>query len=327
MNIANQIENHTFLITGGAGFIGSHIVEYLIERNVKLVRVIDNLSNGHFDNIAKYEALKNFEFIEGDICDLTTVEKCMKGINFLSHQAALGSVPRSIKDPINSNKANVSGFLNVIETARKSKDLKKMVYAASSSTYGDSSILPKKEGFEGKPLSPYAVTKVINELYADVYSTTYNFNSIGLRYFNVFGPNQRSGNPYAAVIPIFCSRIINNESPIINGDGLTSRDFTYIDNVIQANIKSLFTPNINKHEVFNIGCGSQISLNMLVETINQYLGKDIQPQYGPQRKGDVMHSLADISKASKYLGYKPDVDFKTGISKLLDSLIIRVNEN
>ena len=237
-----NLSNYSFLITGGAGFIGSNLVEYLLKYNAGHVRVLDNLSNGYFENIKDFMELPNFEFIEGDIRDLETCRKAADGIDFISHQAALGSVPRSISDPFTSNEVNVSGFLNILIAARDSSKLKMMVYAASSSTYGDSPNLPKIEGIEGNPLSPYAVTKLVNELYADVFSRVYSFHTIGLRYFNIFGPKQNPNNPYAAVIPIFCKNFINKKSPTINGDGNTSRDFTFIENAVQANIKAMLYP-------------------------------------------------------------------------------------
>lgn len=307
------INNSTFLITGGAGFIGSNIVEYLIKHDALFVRVLDNLSNSSIKNINKFIGLKNFEFIQGDITNQNTCMKAVEGINYVSHQAALGSVPRSIADPLNSNNSNVTGFLNMLEVSRKSKDLKRFVYAASSSTYGDSKNLPKIEGEEGKPLSPYAVTKLINELYAEIYSNIYNFNTIGLRYFNIFGPNQDPKNPYAAVIPIFCKHFINGTKPTINGDGKTSRDFTYVSNAVQANIKALLYNNLDKHEVFNVACGDQTSLNEMIEILKEISGKDINANYTSERVGDVKHSKADISKITNKLNYIPKVNFYEGL--------------
>ncbi|MEY2701779.1 MAG: hypothetical protein RLY43_412, partial [Bacteroidota bacterium] len=239
-----DLSDKTFLITGGAGFIGSNLVEYLLRYNAGKVRVLDNLSNGCFKNINKFLEFENFEFIEGDIRNFETCKIAVEGMEYISHQAALGSVPRSIKDPKTTNDVNISGFLNVLLAAKESSSLKKFVYAASSSTYGDSEKFPKVEGQEGSPISPYAVTKAVNEIYADVFSRVYNFSSIGLRYFNVFGPNQNPENPYAAVIPKFCQSFIDKKSPIINGDGETSRDFTFVENVVQANIKSFFNQSI-----------------------------------------------------------------------------------
>ena len=271
-----DLSKYSFLITGGAGFIGSNIVEYLLRYNAGHVRVLDNLSNGYFENIKDFIDMPNFEFIEGDICDLQTCKHVVNGVDYISHQAALGSVPRSISDPINSNEVNISGFLNILTVAKDSSRLKRLVYAASSSTYGDSTDLPKVEGYEGKPLSPYAVTKLVNELYAEVYSKVYDFHSIGLRYFNIFGPKQNPNNPYAAVIPIFCKAFIDDRSPLINGDGGTSRDFTFVENAVQANIKAMLIPPLAKHEVMNVACGDQITLNQMVDILQEISFKSIK---------------------------------------------------
>ncbi len=313
-----DISKYSFLITGGAGFIGSNLVEYLLSYNAGHVRVLDNLSNGYFENIKDFIGLPNFEFIKGDICDLETCKKAVNGIDFISHQAALGSVPRSINDPILSNNVNINGFLNMLVAAKESDSLVRMIYAASSSTYGDSSELPKIEGNEGSPLSPYAVTKLVNELYADVFSKVYNFHTIGLRYFNVFGPKQNPNNPYAAVIPIFCKHFIDGTSPTVNGDGETSRDFTFIENVIQANIKSLFFDGLDNHEVFNVACGDQISLNKMIQFLQKLSDNKIIAKYVPERKGDVRHSKASLKKINKFLGYQPEFDFDKGIQIVFD---------
>jgi len=320
MNQLYQIQYHkgnlsecSFLVTGGAGFIGSNIVEYLIKYGAGKVRVLDNLSNGYFENIKKYIDLSNFEFIEGDIRNLDTCKLAINGIGYITHQAALGSVPRSISDPILTNEVNITGFLNVLSSAKESNSLKKLVYAASSSTYGDSLELPKLEGNEGKTLSPYAVTKAVNEMYADVFSKVYQFNTIGLRYFNVFGPSQNPNNPYAAVIPIFCKNFILNERPVIFGDGLTSRDFTFVENVVQANIKALFSTNINNHEVFNVACGEQISLNEIIHFLNKLNDKMIEPIYKESRIGDIKHSKASINKIINLLNYAPKYKFNEGL--------------
>lgn len=315
---SDNLSNKSFLITGGAGFIGSNLVEYLIKYGAGKVRVLDNLSNGYFENVKGFMDLPNFEFILGDIRDYATCEKALDGIDYLSHQAALGSVPRSIGDPITSNEVNVSGFLNMLTAAKNSSTLKKMVYAASSSTYGDSVALPKVEGNEGNPLSPYAVTKLVNELYANVYSKVYGFNSIGLRYFNVFGPKQNPNNPYAAVIPIFCKHFIEGTQPTINGDGLTSRDFTFVENAVQANIKAMLLPTLNQHEVMNMACGDQVTLNEMIEMLKEISGKDISVNYGPERKGDVKHSKASIEKISTLLNYEPQYRFRKGLEIVFD---------
>lgn len=310
---SEDLTDKSFLITGGAGFIGSNLVEYLIKYGAGKVRVLDNLSNGYFENIKEFIDLPNFEFILGDIRDYDTCVKALEGIEYLSHQAALGSVPRSIGDPLTSNEVNVSGFLNILTAAKESKILRRMVYAASSSTYGDSSELPKIEGNEGNPLSPYAVSKLVNELYADVYSKVYNFHAIGLRYFNVFGPKQNPNNPYAAVIPIFCKQFIEGVQPTIYGDGSTSRDFTFVENAIQANIKAMFLQNLNMHEVMNMACGDQVTLNEMIEMLKLISGKEITANYGPERKGDVKHSKASIDKISTILNYEPKFRFAMGL--------------
>ena len=275
------------LVTGGAGFIGSNIVEYLLRYNAGHVRVLDNLSNGYIENIKPFFNLSNFEFIEGDIRDLETCRSAVNNIDFISHQAALGSVPRSIVNPILTNEVNVGGFLNMLYAAKESKSLKRFVYAASSSTYGDSPLLPKIEGNEGSPLSPYAITKLVNELYGDVFSKVYGLNTIGLRYFNIFGPKQNPNNPYAAVIPIFCKKFIEKSSPTIFGDGNTSRDFTYIANALHANDLALFTDDQNAlNDIYNVACGDQISLNEMVKFLREISGKDINAVYNSERPSE-----------------------------------------
>lgn len=307
-----DLRQFSFLVTGGAGFIGSHIVEYLVQYGAGKIRILDNLSTGNKANIYSFLSCKNVEFIEGDICSYETCLNAMDGINFVSHQAALGSVPRSIDNPIITNEVNVNGFLNVLSAA-KEINVKRMVYASSSSTYGDSLALPKCEEVIGNQLSPYAVSKFINELYAGVFSRVYGFHSIGLRYFNVFGPKQDPNGRYATVIPLFIKAILNNERPVINGNGETSRDFTFVSNVVKANLKSLFKPNLSNHEIYNIACGKQTSLVNLIDSVNSYLGKNILPEFKEFRKGDVLHSLANIKKAEIELDFSPEVSFTEGI--------------
>jgi UDP-N-acetylglucosamine 4-epimerase len=311
-----DLSKHSFLITGGAGFIGSNLTEYLVKFGAGKIRILDNLSTGNLDNIKDFINLPNVEFFEGDIRSYSSCVKALKGIDFVSHQAALGSVPRSINDPITSNEVNINGFLNILNAA-KEENVIRMVYAASSSTYGDSKILPKEESVIGNPLSPYAVTKYVNELYAQVFSKTYGFNTIGLRYFNVFGPKQNLKGPYAAVIPLFITQMLKNEQPFINGNGESSRDFTYIANVVQANIKSFLKGTLNTPLILNVAYGEQVSLLKLVSTINNKLGTNITPQFRDFREGDVMHSLADINKARIELGYNPEYSFEMGIEQTI----------
>jgi len=312
-----DLSKSTFLVTGGAGFIGSNIVEYLLRNNAGLVRVLDNLSTGYFDNIKTFTSLSNFEFIEGDIRDLDVCKNAIEGVNFISHQAALGSVPRSIIDPIMTNEVNTTGFLNILRTAQESNAVRRLVYAASSSTYGDHTGLPKVEDKIGNPLSPYAVTKYVNELYANVFSKVYDFHTIGLRYFNVFGPKQSPDSAYAAVIPLFIRAAKQCKAAVIYGDGVTSRDFTFVENVVQANIKAMFVSPLLNAEVFNIAFGEKTTLNELWQMINYELGLNIDPVYEVQRKGDVKHSLADISKAHNKLNYCPSFSLQQGLKILL----------
>lgn len=306
-----DLSKFTFLVTGGAGFIGSNLVEYLIKYNAKHITILDNFSNGYKKNISEFLKLDNVNLIEGDIRDYETCLNAVKDKDYVLHQAALGSVPRSLKDPITSNNVNVTGFLNMLE-ASKQANVKRMVYAASSSTYGDSKSLPKIEHIIGKPLSPYAITKYVNELYADIYSSSYGYHTVGLRYFNVFGPKQDPNGAYAAVIPLFFDAAIKNTTVKINGDGEQTRDFTFIENVVQANIKSLFS-DIEKHEVFNVAVGERISINNLWDKIAKLSGTDIQPNYGPNRPGDVRDSLANIDKGKTILNYKPLFNYNQGL--------------
>ena len=313
MHHTKDISNISFLITGGAGFIGSNIVDYLLKHKAKKVRVLDNFSNGYRENITEFESHPAFELMEGDIRDLDTCKQAMLDIDYVSHQAALGSVPRSINDPATTNDVNVSGFLNMLIALKDSSSVKRMVYAASSSTYGDSKALPKVEDQIGKPLSPYAVTKYVNELYADVFGKTYQTDVIGLRYFNVFGPKQSPNGAYAAVIPLFMQALKDNVAPKINGDGEQTRDFTFVDNAVQANIKGFFANENASNQVFNVACGERISVNELWFTLKKAANSDVEVVYGPPRQGDVKDSLANISKAEKLLNYKPKYSVKEGL--------------
>ena len=316
-----DLSKYSFLVTGGAGFIGSNIVHYLLKYGAKKVRVLDDLSNGYYYNIEEFESNPSFEFIEGDIRDLATCKKAMEGIDYVSHQAALGSVPRSIKNPILSNDVNVGGFLNMLVAQKESDSVKRLVYAASSSTYGDSKALPKVEDNIGKPISPYAVTKLVNEIYADVFAKTYGIETIGFRYFNVFGPKQSPNGAYAAVIPLFMQSLKDEKAPTINGDGEQTRDFTYVENAVQANIRGMFAPKEAANQVFNIAFGERISLNTLWQDLKDVSGKNVTAIYGPDRQGDVKDSLADISKASKLMGYKPLFSVADGLKVTWDYFV------
>ncbi|MGJ8593501.1 MAG: SDR family oxidoreductase [Aquaticitalea sp.] len=315
---SEDLSDYSFLITGGAGFIGSNLVEYLLKYKAKKVRVLDNFSNGYRENLSEFMANPSFELMEGDIRDLDSCKRAMNGMDYVSHQAALGSVPRSINDPATTNEVNISGFLNMMIALKDSDTVKRMVYAASSSTYGDSQALPKVEDQIGKPLSPYAVTKYVNELYADVFGKTYGTDVIGLRYFNVFGPKQSPNGAYAAVIPLFMQALKDNESPKINGDGEQTRDFTFVDNAVQANVRSFFAQKEAANEVFNVACGERITVNQLWDNLREAADKDIHPVYGPDRQGDVRNSLADISKAEKFLNYQPKYTVKEGLKVTWD---------
>ncbi len=312
-----DISNTSFLVTGGAGFIGSNIVNYLLTFGAKKVRVIDNLSNSSGQNLDPFIRLPNFEFVKGDISIYDDCLKVTEGIDYVSNQAALGSVPRSLANPIATNNANVVGFLNMITAAREN-NVKRIVYASSSSVYGDSPKLPKVEVEIGSPLSPYAVSKYTNELYAKVSHLSYGQEIMGLRYFNIFGPNQSPDGAYAAVIPLFIEALLKNQSPFINGDGKQSRDFTYIENAVQANIRALFTKNEKAlGEVFNVAVGEKFSLVELFESIKAGTGATVSAVHREDRKGDVKNSLADISKAKDLLGYQPQVRFKEGIDRTI----------
>lgn len=317
------LKNKNVLVTGGAGFIGSNLCETLLQIGAK-VTCLDNFATGHQHNITPFLEDSNFTLIEGDIRDLNTCLKACKGQDYVLHQAALGSVPRSINDPITTNDVNVGGFLNMLMAARD-EGVKRFVYAASSSTYGDSENLPKVEHIIGKPLSPYAITKYVNELYAEIFYTTYGFNTIGLRYFNVFGRRQDPNGAYAAVIPLFVKQFMKHESPVINGDGTFSRDFTYIDNVIQMNLLAITTENENAiNQVYNTAVGDRTTLLQLTELLKKYLGqhdeqiKNVEIVHGPNRKGDIPHSLASVEKAKRLLNYKPTHTIDNGIEEAVD---------
>ncbi len=310
----SDLSNTTFLVTGGAGFIGSNIVEYLLKYGAKKVRVLDNLATGRIENVNLFKNNPAYEFIKGDIRDLETCRKACDGIDYVSHQAALGSVPRSIKEPQNTNDVNVGGFVNMI-TAAKDAGGKKFVYASSSSVYGDEKSLPKVEEKIGKQLSPYAVSKYANELYADVFYKTYSLQIIGLRYFNIFGPRQDPNGQYAAVIPLFVSKIMSRNEVYIDGDGEQTRDFTFVDNAVQANVRAMLTDNTEAAgKVFNIAVGENFSVNQLYNKIGKLLGSDHKPTYRDTRPGDIRNSLADISKAQTLLSYNPQFNFDKGLA-------------
>jgi len=317
MNI--ELSEKKILVTGGAGFIGANLCEVLLNKG-NIVICLDNLSTGKRDNISLFLENPNFQFIVGDIRNLDDCMQAASGVDFILHQAALGSVPRSIKDPITTNDVNISGFLNMLVAARDN-NVKRFVYAASSSTYGDSESLPKVEAVIGKPLSPYAVTKYVNELYADVFSKTYGLETIGLRYFNVFGRKQDTNGAYAAVIPKFVGQLMAGETPTINGDGNYSRDFTYIDNVIQANLLSLVADKKAINTVYNIAFGDRNTLNDLMGYLKEYLSEfnpkiaEIAAEHAPNRTGDIPHSHASVAKAKKFLKYDPQFSLQQGLKE------------
>ncbi len=307
-----------FLVTGGAGFIGSHIVEYLLANGAGSVRVLDNLSTGSAKNVAMFHDHGNYEFFDGDIRDMDTCERACENIDHVTHQAALGSVPRSVKDPVTSNEVNVSGFVNMI-TAAKNAGVKTFVYASSSSVYGDEPNLPKKEERTGNLLSPYAVTKKANELYAAVFGNLYGMKVVGLRYFNVFGPRQDPDGPYAAVIPLFVSGILKQTPVYINGDGEQTRDFTYVENAVQANIRAMLATNGDAFgQAYNVAVGDKFSVNFLFNAIREMLAIEHSPTYREARSGDIRDSLADISKARQLLGYEPTQHFLDGLKLTVD---------
>lgn len=320
MDFSSKLENKNVLVTGGAGFIGSNLCEALLEKDY-FVRVLDNFSTGKRENISSFLDHPNFHLIEGDIRDLDTCRSACEGVDYILHQAALGSVPRSINDPVTSNDVNVGGFLNMLVAARDA-GVKRMVYAASSSTYGDSESLPKVEDIIGRPLSPYAITKYVNELYADVFKRTYDFDTVGLRYFNVFGRRQDPNGAYAAVIPKFVIQLMKHQSPTINGDGTYSRDFTYIDNVIQMNLLAMESDNSEAlNQVYNTAVGDRTTIKEMAELLKDYLSeydekiKEVEILHGSNRKGDVPHSKASIEKAERLLNYQPSHRFVEGLKE------------
>lgn len=304
-----------FLVTGGAGFIGSNLIEVLLDKGYR-VRCLDDLSNGHRSNIEPFMANERFDFMEASITEEEVCLKATEGIDFVLHQAAWGSVPRSIKMPQYYEKVNVQGTINMMEAAVKN-GVKKFVYASSSSVYGDEPALPKREGKEGRILSPYALTKKIDEEYARLYKNLYGLDTYGLRYFNVFGRRQDPDGAYAAVLPKFIKQLLNDEQPTINGDGKQSRDFTYIENVIEANLKACLAPSEAGGEAFNIAYGGREFLIDIYHHLTDALGKDIEPIFGPERAGDIKHSNADISKAKEMIGYDPDWSFEKGIAEAI----------
>ena len=317
-----ELRNKNILVTGGAGFIGSNLCEYLLTCEAN-VTCLDNFATGHLHNIEEFLSNSNFKLIEGDIRNLATCQIACEGQDFVLHQAALGSVPRSINDPITSNEVNVSGFLNMLVAARDN-NVKRFIFAASSSTYGDSEILPKVEDEIGKPLSPYAITKFVNELYADIFQKAYGLDYIGLRYFNVFGRRQDPNGAYAAVIPLFVKQLINHESPVINGDGTYSRDFTFVDNVIQMNVLAITTENEEAlNQIYNTAVGDRTTLLDLTNYLKTFLSEfdleigKVDVKHGPSRKGDIPHSLASIDKAKDLMGYKPSHSLKKGIKQAI----------
>lgn len=313
-----DISKKSFLITGGAGFIGSHITEYLLKHGAGKVTVLDNLATGFQKNIDLFTKYEQFRFIEGDIRDYDTCLKACEGIDHVSHQAALGSVPRSVKDPVTSNAVNVNGQLNML-TAAKEQQVKTFVYASSSSVYGDEPNLPKHEARVGNPLSPYAVTKKTNELYADVFGKLYGMKIVGLRYFNVFGSRQDPDGPYAAVIPLFVSGILKQTPVYINGDGEQTRDFTFVDNAVQANVRGMLSDNPEAFgKAYNVAVGENFSVNFLYTSIREMLGKEHEATYREEREGDIRNSLADISLAKNLLGYQPTKRFIDGLAQTVE---------
>lgn len=319
-----KITGSNFLVTGGAGFIGSHIAEFLLNAGAQKVRVLDNLTTGNFRNVASFANHRNFEFIKGDICNVDTCKLACKGMNIVFHQAALESVSRSMIDPATTNHVNTSGFLNMLVAARET-GVNRVIYASSSSIYGDNTELPITEDMSSKPVSPYAVTKYNNELYADVYTRLYGMETIGLRYFNVFGQRQDPNSAFAAVIPRFVMQLLRRESPVINGNGEYTRDFTYIDNVVQANILAALTTDAEAiNQVYNIACGQQTSLNQLANCLQGFLSELDESMattpftYAPERPVDIAHSVASIDKAKQFLQYNPTYSLRDGLKRTID---------
>ena len=315
---SDAMDSRVFLVTGGAGFIGSHICEYLLCHGAAEVRALDNLSEGKLENIRPWLEKTGFQFIEGDITDPATCAMACANVDYVSHQAALGSVPRSVETPLATNAANVTGFLNIL-TAANAAGVRRFVYASSSSVYGDSTELPKKEDATGKPLSPYAVSKLVNEIYGSVFARIYGTEVIGLRYFNVFGPRQKPDGPYAAVVPLFMDALLRGQSPCINGDGEQSRDFTFVANVVEANIRAMFTDVTGACDrVYNVACGQRQTINELYRMLRILTGSDVEAAHLEPRTGDVRDSLADISLAREFLGYDPKFDVNSGLAITLD---------
>jgi UDP-N-acetylglucosamine 4-epimerase len=312
-----HVRGKKIIITGGAGFIGSNIVEYLLIHGAT-VRVIDNLATGNYDNLREFESHPGFQFQNGDIRNPDDCTKACEGMDMLCHQAAIGSVPRSIKDPIMTNDVNIGGFVNMLNAARHA-GIKRVVYASSSSIYGDEKTLPKKEERIGNPLSPYAVTKLANEVYANVFARCYDMELIGLRYFNIFGPKQDPDGEYAAVMPLFIKALLNDDAPYINGDGEQTRDFTFIHNAVQANILGLTTTNPEAiNQAYNVAVGGRFSINYMYDAIRKQLNKNIEALHHDPREGDIRDSQADISKAQQLLGYDPQYTFEQGLPMTIE---------
>ena len=331
MDVFKSKTNMKILITGVAGFIGANLCEYMLEK-VFIVTGLDNFATGHNYNLNEFKGNPNFSFVEGDIRNFDTCLKATENIDYVLHQAALGSVPRSLKDPRITNEVNITGFLNVLEASKQNK-IKRFIYAASSSTYGDSKVLPKIEENIGKPMSPYSITKYVNELYADIYGSTFGIETIGLRYFNVFGKRQDPNGAYAAVIPKFIGQFLNGESPIINGDGSFSRDFTYIDNVLQMNYLAMTTTDLNAvNQIYNTAVGDRITILEITEMIREEISKKdnsiakVRIKFGANRKGDIPHSQANIDKAKELLKYKPSHNFEEGITETISWYLKNKNE-